>query len=492
MTRCMMTLIIAALCAGTYLTARAAGNIPHRVSTETALTMPNPAKLDTLIFSPDGKRLAFIQEKDGKDNVVLDGVAGKAYDTIRAPWELTGNGALTTTRPGVFFSPDSKHAAFAAIVDSHWVMVLDGQPGAPYDEVEMPVFSADSAHLAYKARSGDNWCVVVDGQPGKAYAGIGASEGVMGERNAPPLLISPVGGHVAYAATLNAESLEAVGSTCVVLDGKEDLAYDRIYDLTFSQDGKHLAYVAEKNRMSFVVTDGQEGPSYAKVGFPVLSPNGERLAYLASADRKRYFVVADGQPGAPYENVKPVSFSPDGRHYYYVAQTDGRQCMVVDGREGAQYTQVFYPVFSPNSKHAAYMAVEGKFWCIVLDGAPGRNFDAVWTPVFSPDSAHVAYAARLNEQTTVVLDHAAGLGVNGLITNILFTPDSKHILYEARDTTGKTYPVTIAMDNHPGQRYERMLPRNGDVSHIYLDGPNQFHYFAEKNHVAYRVDERIE
>jgi hypothetical protein len=163
--------------------------------------------------------------------------------------------------------------------------------------------------------------------------------------------------------------------------------------------------------------------------------------------------------------------------------------MVVDGREGPQYSQVFFPVFSPDGKHMACMAVEGKQWCILQDSAPGCNYDAVWTPVFSPDSAHLAYAARMNEQTTVVVDHQAGAGVNGLITNLQFTPDSKHVLFEARDTT---YPVTIAMDNRPGQRYERLLPRNDDSPHFFITGPKTFHYFAEKNRVVYKVEEQVE
>jgi len=56
--------------------------------------------LDSLLFSPDGQRLAFAAESGGKWCVVVDGIASPPYA-----------GVLDRTS---VFSPDSRHFAFAA------------------------------------------------------------------------------------------------------------------------------------------------------------------------------------------------------------------------------------------------------------------------------------------------------------------------------------------------------------------------------------------
>lgn len=466
-------------------------NVPHRVVTETPVTFPENINLDTVTVSPDGRHLAFVQTVDGKECANIDGVLGKGYTEIRAPWERTLSDN-TTSYTGFFYSPDSKHCAYMARQDESWYIVVDGQQGAGYTNLDMPLFSPTGGHVAYKARKNEQWCMVVDGKEGKGYEAIGADEDLLGVRSGDYLLFNADGTHFAYVAVQKAESLAETGVSCVVWDNTESAAFDHVSDLTFSQDGKHLAYAAEKNRETFIILDRQEVASYAAAGCPVLSAHGERLAYLASMNKQKFFVVIDGLPGKAYESVKPVILSPDGKHYYYVAQDGDRQCLVCDGLEGPLYSQVFPPSFSPDGKHLVNIAVEGNQWCVAKDEAPGPSFDAIWTPVFSADSAHLAYVARVGEQTTVVLDQQPGMGVTGLITDLQFTPDGKHLLYEARDTSGKTLPVTIAMDNRAGHLYEKLLPHADNVPHVFLDGSVAFHYFAEKNHTIYKVEEQID
>ncbi len=464
----------------------------QRIITETPITFPHGTKMETVTVSPDGKHLAFVQVIDGQDCVNIDGLTGKGYASLRAPIEITqpGKSAICS---GIFFSPDSKHYAYMARQDAHWSMVIDGQDGAAYDELDIPIFSPNGAHIAYKARKGEQWCVVVDGKEGKLYQAIGADEGFPGVRtDGAYLIFSADGAHCSYIACITAESIEENGVYCVVQDGVEGAAYDHIADLIYTPDGKHLAYVAEKNREMFAVRDGQQEASYARVDCPAFAPDGAKLAYIASTGRQQYFVVVNGQQGKAYEGVQAVSFSPDGKHYYFVAQSDDRQCMVSDGREEPQYTRVSAPIFSADGKHVAHVAVEGTQWYVVKDGAPGPAFNAVGPPIFAPDGAHIAYAARKGPQTTAVLDGETGAGVNGMITGVQFTPDGKHLLYEAHDTSGVLLPVTIALDNHPGHRYDRLFPLADDAQHLFFDSANHFHYFAEKDQVIYRVDERIE
>jgi hypothetical protein len=72
----------------------------------------------------------------------------------------------------VVFSPDSKRVAYAARRGSMWVVVVDGVEGKAYYGIATPVFSPDSRRVAYEARRGDKQLVVVDGAEGKEYQGF--------------------------------------------------------------------------------------------------------------------------------------------------------------------------------------------------------------------------------------------------------------------------------------------------------------------------------
>jgi hypothetical protein len=74
--------------------------------------------LDTVMLSPDGKRLAYVSERQS----VLDGdTEGKQYDGISE---------------SLFFSPDSKRLAYAAWRGEKMLVVVDGVEGQHYDEIE--------------------------------------------------------------------------------------------------------------------------------------------------------------------------------------------------------------------------------------------------------------------------------------------------------------------------------------------------------------------
>jgi len=61
--------------------------------------------------------------------VVLDGKGGEGYDGIQS----------------LIFSPDGKRKAFAARTGKKWSVVVDGQAGFAYDQVVGPAFSPDAA-----------------------------------------------------------------------------------------------------------------------------------------------------------------------------------------------------------------------------------------------------------------------------------------------------------------------------------------------------------
>jgi hypothetical protein len=94
--------------------------------------------------------------------VVVDGQEGAEYDAIR--------------EDTLIFSADGKRVAYRAWKSEKCMVVVDGEASAEYDAIAegSPIFSADSRHVAYRAWKGARRLVVVDGQEAGAeyYDGI--------------------------------------------------------------------------------------------------------------------------------------------------------------------------------------------------------------------------------------------------------------------------------------------------------------------------------
>jgi Tol biopolymer transport system component len=119
------------------------------------------------MFSPDGKRLVFVRHRDQKTFVVSDGREGKGYDSI-----LSDNSNYLER--AILFSPDSAHIAYLAVSDGKQHVVLDGEEQESFGTVDPASikFSADGRHLVYVARQNDKFRLIVDGQAGPEYEAL--------------------------------------------------------------------------------------------------------------------------------------------------------------------------------------------------------------------------------------------------------------------------------------------------------------------------------
>jgi len=314
---------------------------------------------------------------------------------------------------------------------------------------------------------------------------------------------------------------------CVVVDG-QSIAELRYFDpgsLALSFDGKRVAYVVREDhgKKSWLVADGQRGPEYDLGGNPAgiseisFSPDGKRLAYvLGKGDRKHpsSLPVVDGVAGQEYDEVLHLAFSPDSRRVAYAARTGEQWKAVVDGQSGASYDDIFGPTFSPDSKRVAYGARQGKQWLVVADGRAGAAYDELFdfwrgTPnsvqqadlieaqwlnmdgqsqvpyavlstqdvgflesqsrlksgvryqyatrlVFSSDSKHLAYAAKRGGKWVVVLDGQEGAEYHDIgVGSPAFSPDGKRIAYSAK-TDAKAHWVVV-VDGQAGPEFEAIF-----------------------------------
>jgi len=82
-----------------------------------------------------------------------------------------------------------------------------------------------------------------------------------------------------------------------------------------------------------VVVGDQAGPVYEAVAGVVFSQDGRHVAYVAR-DHGRVVVVRDGKPGAPFDEIGELLFTRDGQHLVHRGVDDGKAYLVIDGRRG--------------------------------------------------------------------------------------------------------------------------------------------------------------
>lgn len=397
----------------------------------------------SFVRSRDGRRTAYAVVKEtkpgecstcgpqGEWRAVVDGEAGPVYDRVN----------------GLVFSPDGKRVAYGAMIHSGggdvWHLVVDGKETLlPYDSLSYlsPAFTPDGRRLVYVALRGEKTVVVVDGREGKAYDRVGAAIPVF----------SADGKHMAYTAR------DYGRPEVVVLDGKEGPGFEAVpaTSLVFSAAGDRFAYGGrrENGRWSAVV-DGVVGPEYDQVDRLAFGAEGGRFAYHAKKGG-RWVLVVDGKEVVEAEEFSkdaPV-FSPDGRRVAQGLKKDGGWKMValvldpvaegeVSGVIGGEYDRgAGLPLFSADSRHLAYIGWQGRKRMAVVDGRRGPEFDAITDLVFSPDGRRLAYeAAWLHREDAskpdtwfVVVDDEPKPEYDGLLRgSFAFSGDGRHFAYSA-------------------------------------------------------------
>jgi len=384
--------------------------------------------------SPDSRHIVYVQERDHKQVLVLDGVEGKEFNEIG----------------GVQFSPDSMHIVYRAGLgtkkgySTKWLVVLDGKEGKEYDEVSEICFSPSGTRLAYVAhyKRQQSWPA--------------SSRGPAGTRT--------------------------LTTYHVVLDGVEGKAYDKIGKLTFSRDGSHLAYSAERAGKCFVVLDGAELPACGRVGNIQFSPNGKRIAYEARGLRDpKWHVVVDGKIGAPYDKIREGTLSVTDKHFFYAieytdAQGVPKQHVVFDGVEGREY-EVYHPgimpCLSPGGR-LAYIGWRGKKAVVVADGVEGKEYDYVdaFSLCFSPDGTRLAYCAKEGEEYCVVVNGVEGKHYDKIEGRPLLSPSGEHVVYAAK----RDAKWVVVFDGSESQEYESL----GYPWVFFSPDGNRFAFFATR------------
>lgn len=301
--------------------------------------LPTNGSAYNLVFSPDSEKLMYALQEDNmanKNYIVIDGQK---------------QSGLYKRVEDLLFSPDGRSIAFIAEEEPlnnnytyeflrHFV-VVNGREGKRYNSIGRPVFSPDSNRVAYVAWQKDKAATVVvdDREDNVFYSDLNMSTGtsylksleqgiytdyISVQQSNPSLL--------AFSLTFSPDSqkIAYVGN----------LEYDIVsrYDIvSYSDDTRTPA------SFGFVVVNNKAERLYGFVSQPVFSPNSKILAYKAKyiddlfrpflkyskdykqiafrdTDLDKTFVVTSNREGKGYDDIGDLFFSPDGSKIMYGAR----------------------------------------------------------------------------------------------------------------------------------------------------------------------------
>ena len=352
---------------------------------------------------------------------------------------------------------DLRTVAIAGPSGSRMAAYINGAASEKYDQIQTspPVLSADGRHSAYAARKGTDWFMVVDGKEYGPYLNVPAYVPLPGGGAQPipvaltpnrSIVFSPDGKHFAFVASKGMPQKQEV---VVVEDGKEisSQGLDVTASLQFSKQGDHLLYVVRAGGYAWVVVDGVPGFKYVTLYSPQFSDDGRHLVYVAQRKpptniaAAKITCVVDGKEGAPYDMVGlstsglGVLVSPDGSHVAYPAHlgnlSAGTTVVVIDGKTIPNANRVW---MSPDGKNIPYLLSNptGGQVKVVVDGKPGLEYATLKDLRFAPDD-HVVYSVTAaNGKTFVVDGEKESDGYDDAdLSSLHFSADGKHMAYIA-------------------------------------------------------------
>ena len=356
------------------------------------------------------------------------------------------------------FSADYEHFAYTTGKSGKIVAVYDNTESKPYDSIDDLRISGDGEHYAFISKKDNEYFMVLDGREFKnRYRRI--------EYILKKYALSRDGSVVAYLAGKNQ------GETSLVINSDE-IKVVRETEFGISQDGKLIAYtMKDENGFLYVVRGGDalQGGKYKEIWNLTFSPDGNHLAYMAQNKSNEVILVFDGAEQkiidigshtARYvdikkddpENLKRVLkryeydpslfFSMDNSTLAYRAVNEDQEYIIANNIEGKKYSRVTDPVFSLINNRMSYMAQipkwkEGSF--VVIDGSELGPYNKVQSPVFSPDGAHYTYIVNDLYEDYLVIDgiEVGKLGLKYdpvsiyskrtiIYDNPIFSPDSRY------------------------------------------------------------------
>jgi len=188
----------------------------------------------------------------------------------------------------------------------------------------------------------------------------------------------------------------------LIINGKREGWFDKVYNVTFTDDGKRYAYIVQKELTEeeldplnpfkegkfYVVVDGVKSEEFDYVVYDSLkfSHDGKRFAYIASNGGNwgrygyytggKWFVVVDGKKSEEYDSIDldSVNFSSNGKHLIYIAKKGYNKYLIINGEKIEIYGKINKLLFNFDESMFAFINNDH----IVVDNHKSRRYDDVY------------------------------------------------------------------------------------------------------------------
>jgi eukaryotic-like serine/threonine-protein kinase len=365
------------------------------------LTKDSPADDTQPAFSPDGERIAFRSEREG-GGIFLMGATGESVirvsDLGYSPsWSPDGGQILVGTEkiPQPSTRPSTSQLWMIDVNNGQRRMISEG-------DALQPNWSPHKERIAYwsrPSRAGQReaiWTIPAGG--GEAVA---VTDGATSDLNP---LWSPDGKYLYFSSSRGGSPNiwrvaidEKSGATMGHPEAVTTIgAATSALHLSFSRDGRRLAYIAQENirNLRKVVFDPSAGKiagepvaitrGSLQLWFPDASPDGEWLTACSRGQQRHLFIIrTDGTDlrdltDDSYNHDGWPRWSPDGRRIAFTSRRSGNYELWAINRDGSglqQLTQAngaHYSPWSPDGSMIAYSIHTPKNDCVII------NPDKAW------------------------------------------------------------------------------------------------------------------
>ena len=376
-------------------------------------------------LSPTGK-LAYVARKGNQSFANIDGKAFGPYEAIDTT-RMTGPSSTDT---GFFSSKDGKRNAFLAQKNGKWWPVIDGtESHMGYDTCQLSGFSQEEDRLGYVGLSDSSAIPVVEDIGGPAFRPQGGNDLRM--------FLSKNGQHyICIAERPDGNRMLVLDGrsqtqTFYKISGVM-IAPDNIRVASLvALDSKHEAVFLDQEQLGGVFDKIVTGP--------VFSPDGKHVAF-AGMTGNGYALVVDGRAKqlATGHEIVEIAFSPRGRLFYLDFSQEapgpgGRAYRIVSAAEETKsepYRQIYGVAFEPQTDDMLLYSGErfqnpnigavaqGSSGHLVFRGKDDPCEEASY-PLFSPDGKHVIVAMRSQDGWSMFLDHQPIPGFHVMVPSCL-------------------------------------------------------------------------
>lgn len=263
--------------------------------------------------------------------------------------------------------------------------------------------TADRRDFVRVVEDGSGQRVVVAGRSGRRYGGVGIEE----------LTFSSDGRHLAYPARVGEQ-------WTVVRDGRELGRWSAVGELRFAPGGRRLVFSAERNGRWHVVEDEQSGPAFEAIFAGTLQWSADGNAFAYAGTRAGLAHVAWNRTLGPgFAGVARLTLGARGRRLLYAGRRDDGWHLVDGDRVGPAHEAMVELALSPDERHVAYVASGGGRQGLVVDGVELPSYQGGRVSWLSIDDRGRLTFAAIRPDAACVVRHGVAQPVFDQVSKLV-------------------------------------------------------------------------